>query len=187
MNLPSNIKSIANLSPQAEKNLSAVFQRDEFPKGHLLFRQGEVCRHIYYIEKGLARIYYNSSSGKEITAWFFAENSFLTAHDSFYQRKASPGYCELLEDSVVYSLKYTDMESMLNENHDLAKFAFHAVFELAKKLTEFINGIRFQSAKERYNALMHNYPNIFQRVKLGHIASFLGITQETLSRIRAGR
>jgi len=187
MNLPPNIKSIANLSPQTEENLSAVFQRGEFPKGHLLFRQGEVCRHIFYIEKGLARIYYNSSNGKEITAWFFAENSFLTAHDSFYQRKASPTYCELLEDSVVYSLKYTDVEAMLNENHELAKFAFHAVFELAKKLTEFINNIKFQSAEERYNGLMNNYPNIFQRAKLGHIASFLGITQETLSRIRAGR
>lgn len=187
MNLPPNIKSIANLSPQAEQNLRAVFQRDEFPKGHHLFRQGEVCRHIFYIEKGLARVYYHSGSGKEITAWFYAENSFLTAHDSFYQHKASPSYCELLEDSVVYSLKYTDMEIMLNENHDLAIFAFHTVFELAKKLTEFINGFKFQSAEERYNALMRNYPNIFQRTKLGYIASFLGITQETLSRLRAGK
>ncbi len=187
MSLPSKIKDISNLPSQSEEALSAVFQRDEYPKGHLLFRQGEVCRHIFYIEKGLARIYYNSSNGKEITAWFFAENSFLTAHDSFYQRKASPAYCELLEDSVVFSLKYTDMEKILNENHELAKFAFHTMFELAKKLTEFINGIKFQSAEERYNALMLNYPNIFQRAKLGHIASFLGITQETLSRIRAGR
>ena len=138
-------------------------------------------------KKGLARIYYNTRSGKEITAWFFAENSFLTAHDSFYQQKPAPSCCELLEDSVVYSLKYTDMQAMLNENHDMAKFAFHAVFELAKKLTEFINGIKFQSAEERYNALMFNYPNIFQRARLGHIASFLGITQETLSRIRAGK
>lgn len=187
MNLPPFIKSIADLSPQAEQELSSVFHKEEFPKGHFLFRQGEVCRHIFYIEKGLARIYYNTSGGKEITAWFFAENSFLTAHDSFYQHKPAPSYCELLEDSVVYSLKYTDMEEMMNENHAMAKFAFHAVFELAKKLTEFINGIKFQSAEERYNALMQHYPNIFQRAKLGHIASFLGITQETLSRIRGGK
>jgi len=176
----------ANLSPVAEEKLNELMQREMLPKGHFLFRQGEVCRHIFYIEKGLARVFYNSSSGKEITAWFFAENSFLTAHDSFYQHNSSPSNCELLEDSVVYSLKYTDMEVMLNENHDLAKFAFHAVFELAKKLTEFINGIKFQSAEDRYNALMDNYPNIFQRAKLGQIASFLGITQETLSRIRGG-
>jgi CRP-like cAMP-binding protein len=187
MNLPPYIKSIAHLSPQSEEKLSSIFQRDEFPKGHFLFRQGEVCRHIFYIEKGLARIYYNTSSGKEITGWFFAENDFLTAHDSYYQHKSAPSYCELLEDSVVYSLKYTDMEAILNENHDMAKFAFFAVFELAKKLTEFINGLKFQSAEERYNALMQHYPNIFQRARLGHIASFLGITQETLSRIRAGK
>ncbi len=184
MNLPPFVKNMARLSPQSEEKLSALFQREEFPKGHFLYRQGEVCRHIYYIEKGLARIYYHASSGKEITAWFFAENSFLTAHDSFYQHKPAPSCCELLEDSVIYSLKYTDMEAMLNENHDMARFAFYTVFELAKKLTEFINGIKFQSAEERYNALMLNYPNIFQRAKLGHIASFLGITQETLSRIR---
>jgi CRP-like cAMP-binding protein len=187
MNLPPYFNTIANLSGESESKLSNILQRDEFPKGHFLFRQGEVCRHIYYIERGLARVYYNTSNGKEITAWFFAENSFLTAHDSYYQHKPAPGNCELLEDSVIYSLKYTDMEAMLNENHDMAKFAFRTVFELAKRLTEFINGIKFQSAHERYNALMQNYPNIFQRAKLGHIASFLGITQETLSRIRGGK
>ena len=181
------IKSTVNLSIQAEEKISAIFRQDEFQKGHLLFRQGEICRHIFFIGKGLARIYYNTESGKEVTAWFFAENTFFTAHDSFYQNKPARDYCELLEDSVVYSLSFADMEAMLNENHEMAKFAFHAVYELAKKLTEFINGIKFQSAEDRYNALMQNYPNIFQRAKLGHIASFLGITQETLSRIRAGK
>jgi CRP-like cAMP-binding protein len=187
MNLPPYIKSAANLSTQSEQKIGAIFVRNELSKGQFLFKQGDFCHHIYYIEKGLARIYYHTESGKEITAWFFAENTFLTAHDSFYQHKASPTYCELLEDSVVYSLKYDEVEAMLNENHDMAKFAFHAIFELAKKLTEFINSFKFQSAEDRYNALMNNYPNIFQRAKLGHIASFLGITQETLSRIRAGK
>lgn len=79
------------------------------------------------------------------------------------------------------------MELMLNENHELAKLAFHAVYELAKKLSEYIIGLKFQSAEDRYNALMNEYPKVFQRSKLGHIASFLGITQETLSRIRAGK
>jgi CRP/FNR family transcriptional regulator, anaerobic regulatory protein len=181
------IKSTVSLSTQAEEKISTIFRRHEFPKGHLLFRQGETCHHIFFIGKGLARVYYITDSGKEITAWFFAENTFLTAHDSFYQKKPARNYCELLEDSVVYSLSFSDMEEMLKENHEMAKFAFHTVYELAKKLTEFINGIKFQSAEDRYNALMQNYPNIFQRAKLGHIASFLGITQETLSRIRSGK
>lgn len=187
MNLPPFIKSVANLSPQTERIISTIFQRNEYPKGHFLYRQDDVCHHIFYIEKGLARVYYYTNGGKEITAWFSADNTFVTAIESFYQQKPTRVYCELLEDSVVYSIKYSEMEAMLNENHDMAKFAFHAVFELTKKLTEFLSGIKFQSAEDRYNALMHEYPSIFQRAKLGHIASFLGVTQETLSRIRAGK
>ena len=187
MNLFAHIRNTDNLSAVTEEKIKAILQRDEFPKGHILFRQGGICHHIYYIEKGLARIFYHTESGKEVTAWFFAENTFLTAHDSFYQNKPAGNNCELLEDSVVYSLSYSNMEVMLNDSHEMARFAFHAVYELAKRLTEFIAGIKFQSAEVRYNALMQNYPNIFQRAKLGHIASFLGITQETLSRIRAGK
>ena len=187
MNLPDYIKNIARLSQQTEEKLSSVFRREEFPKGHFLYRQGEICQHIYYIEKGLSRVYYYTENGKEITQWFFADNSFLTAIDSFYHHKPTLVFCELLEDSVIYSLKYSDMEIMLNENHDLSKLAFHVVYEIAKKMSGYIIGLKFQSAEDRYIALMKEYPQIFQRVKLGHIASFLGITQETLSRIRAGK
>jgi CRP-like cAMP-binding protein len=187
MNLPFYIKNIAKLSDQTEQQLSAIFKKEEFHNGHFLYQQGEICQHIFYIEKGFARVYYYSESGREITQWFFAENSFLTAVDSFYHHKPTLVYCELLEDSVIYSLRYTDMEIMLNENHDLARLAFHAVYEIAKKLAEYIIGLKFQSAEDRYKTLMKEYPLIFQRARLGHIASFLGITQETLSRIRAGK
>ena len=187
MELPTHIKTIAGLSTQSEKEFKSIFEKGEYPKGHYLYRQGENCQHIFFIEKGLARVYYITESGKEITQWFFAERNFLTAVDSFYHHKPTQVYCELLEDSVIYSLRYSEMETMLNENHNMARLAFHAVYELAKKLAEYIIGMRFQSAEERYNALMKEYPGIFQRAKLGHIASFLGITQETLSRIRAGK
>ena len=187
MNLPIYIKNIANLSDEAEQKLSTVFKRDELSKGHFLYRQGEISQHIFYIEKGIVRVFYYTETGKEITQWFFAENGFLTAVDSFYHHKPTMVYCELLEDSVIYSLKYTDMETMLDENQKMAKLAFHAVYELAKKLSEYIIGLKFQSAEDRYKTLMKEYPQIFQRAKLGHIASFLGITQETLSRIRAGK
>lgn len=187
MNLPLYLRSISNISEQAEQEISSLFIREELPKGHFLYKAGEVCHRIYYIESGLARVYYNTLNGKEITQWFFPENSFLTAVECFYNRKPTIVYCELLEDSVVYSIRYAEMEEMLSENHAMAQFAFHAVYALTRQLSEYITGIKFQSAEDRYNALMKDYPGIFQRVKLGHIASFLGITQETLSRIRAGK
>jgi CRP-like cAMP-binding protein len=187
MNLPPHIKNVELPPEETAHKISLLFQRDEFPKGHFLYRQGEICQHIYYIEKGIARVYYLTEGGKEITQWFFAENNFLTAVDSFYHHKPTQVTCELLEDSIVYSLKYSEMEAMLNENHEMARFAFHTAYELARMLSSYISAMKFQSAVERYNALMKEYPRIFQRAKLGHIASFLGITQETLSRIRAGK
>lgn len=186
MNLPTHIKRLVKLSPEVEKEITSFFIREEYPKGHHLFGEGAVCRHIFYIEKGLVRLYHTNNNGKEITAWFSSENSFLTAIDSYYNHAPTFFNCELLEDSIIYSIRYSDVEKMLN-NTESARFAFHALYDIAKKMTEYIGSIKFKTAEERYNTLMQDYPLIFQRVNLGYIASYLGITQETLSRIRAGK
>jgi CRP/FNR family transcriptional regulator, anaerobic regulatory protein len=185
MKIPEYFKQITKLPVESEREIINTFIREEFPKGHFLFKQNEVCRNIYFIEQGLARTFYISESGREITNWFLPENSFLTAVNSFYNNKPSSDYCVLMEDSVVYSIKYSEFESLLDNHLELGKFCFIVVFDLAKHMTEFINIIKFQTAEERYNALVKEYPHILHRVSLGHIASFLGITQETLSRIRA--
>ena len=95
--------------------------------------------------------------------------------------------CELCENSLVYSIPYSRLEAMLDEHPGLAKFAFYTVLEITRKISGLMAGIKFQTAEERYNTLMQDFPSVFQRAQLGHIASFLGITQETLSRIRAGK
>jgi len=78
------------------------------------------------------------------------------------------------------------LEIILNSEKG-ARLAFYILYEIAHKMTEFISSIRFQSAEERYKALIKEYPSLQQRTSLGHIASYLGITQETLSRIRTNK
>ena len=163
--------------------LENLFTLREFSKGDHLFRQGEFCRHLYYIKKGLIRIYYYSLKGKEVTEWFSSEGSIITAVDSFYLNKPTRNNCEAVEDLTVYTITYANLEAILN-NKNGAQMIFFILYEVAQKMVDLIDSIKTQSAEERYKSLINKNPIILQKVPLGQIASFLGITQETLSRIR---
>jgi len=184
MELSEYFKNIAKPSDSLEDVLKNFFEPKELSKGDHLFKEGDICRHMFYIEKGLVRVYYYSDRGKEITAWFSAENTLVTAIDSFYNHKPTSDYCEVLEDSVVFPISFSEFEIILNSEKG-ARIAFHILYEITRKMTEYISSIKFLSAEERFKALIIEYPTIQQRTSLGHIASYLGITQETLSRIRA--
>jgi CRP-like cAMP-binding protein len=186
MELSDYLKNIAKLSDSLEDDLKILFEPKEFSKGDHLFKEGEICRRMYYIEKGLVRVYYYSVNGKEITAWFSAENSLITALDSFYYHKPTHDYCEVLEDSVIYPIKFSEWEKILNSEKG-ARLAFYILYDITRKMTDYISSIKFQTAEERYKALVKENPAILQRTSLGHIASYLNITQETLSRIRSNK
>ncbi len=186
MELSNFMNNNFKLSDSFEEELKNLFEPKVFSKGDHLFRQGEICRQMFFIEKGIVRVYYYSFSGKDITAWFSAENNLLTAIDSFYYHKPTNDYCEVLEDSIIYTINISDFEGILNSEKG-ARLAFYILYEVTRKMTEYITSIKFQTAEERYKALIKDYPTILQRASLGHIASYLGITQETLSRIRANK
>jgi CRP-like cAMP-binding protein len=178
------IRSLGNLSEEEEKKVYETLRIENLPKGHLLFQQGEICRRVFFIQKGIARIYYKSLRGKEITVWLCAENTWLAAIDSFFQNKPTRDNCELLEDSIVFSLEYSALATLLN-NPDSAKLAFNVTCQLICRISDIVMNLRFLSSKERFENLMQERPSIFLRVPLKYIASYLGITQETLSRMRA--
>lgn len=183
MELAEYLKKIAKLSDSSEDVLSNLFEQKEISKGDHLFKEGELCRYLFYIKKGLVRIYYYSDKGKEITLWFSSEDTLVTAIDSFYLHKPTRDYCIALEDLVVYTITQSQLETLLNSEKG-AQIVFHIMYEVTRKMAELNESTRFRTAEERYTSLISNYPAILQRVSLGQIASYLGITQETLSRIR---
>jgi CRP/FNR family transcriptional regulator, anaerobic regulatory protein len=183
MVLSGYLKDFEKYSDSFKEELENLFTLKEFSKGDHIFRQGDVCRHLFYIKKGLVRIYYYSNKGKEITLWFSSEDTLITAIDSFYNHKPTRDNCEALEDMVVYTISHSQLDTLLNNKYG-AQIAFYIIYEVTRKMADLIDSIRFRSAEERYTSIIINHPAILQRVSLGQIASYLGITQETLSRIR---
>ena len=174
---PSLISDILN-------DFQQLTERFSYPKGHLIHREETICDTLYLIEQGIIRAYYYKD-GKDITAHFATEQGTITAIDSFIQRKKSRYNIEALEDCTVIQISYASIQELLVEKPHYEKYIRLFLEQIYIDLAERIEDLLFHSAKERYDKLMTNNRTLIQRVNLGHIASFIGITQETLSRIRA--
>lgn len=174
---------IGNLQELFEM-FSRVAKREEHNKGTDLLRAGRICRKVYFIEKGALRFYYIDKEGKDITHFFLFENDFITELESFLLKKESDYSIEVLEDSVLYSMEFEAYQKLSSAFPEIDKLWSVVLTKGVIDLGEKIKDLQFRDAKTRYKNLLEKHPNILQRVSLGHIASYLGITQQSLSRIR---
>jgi CRP-like cAMP-binding protein len=185
MNFVEYINSFVPLPEKVAVELLSKSRKEYLPKHYLLHKEGEVCEKVYFVEEGLVRWFYYSEGGKDITDSFGGENSFITAFDSFFQRKPSRYFIELLEDSTVYWMTYDDLEELLEKFPEVERVGRLILLQILEQALEKNAALQFHNAPERYEFITKKHPDLLQRVSLGHIASYLGITQETLSRIRA--
>ena len=153
------------------------------PKKHILIREGFTSGLIYVLVKGAARSYY-LHNGVEVHTWFAFEDEVIGSLRN-YHSMPSRETIALLENSILISFDIEKMKHLMSENLEITQFVGQAVEEYALYLEDKLYVTHLKSAKERYSALMENEPEIFKRVPLTYIASFLGISRETLSRLRA--
>ena len=178
------ISPFVKISPESRSALLSVIQKDHYPKGHVLVHLGGICRHVYYIEKGLSRTFY-IKDGKDITEKFCTENSFTCSMPASITNVPDNRQIELLEPSIIWSMPYTELEKLYDDYHDIERMGRFVVTNELVHLHQRLSDLQFRSAEERYNNLLQKNPDLLQRVSLGLISSYLGITQETLSRIRS--
>lgn len=183
-NFFSVVSEFTVLSAESRQALSLCLKELSLPKGHILVKQDTVCNYVYFIDKGLTRTYY-LKDGKDVTDWISPENSFACSIISFITRKPDRRIIELLEPSITFALRYDDLENLCSKHHDIERLFRHLVSFGLIQLQQKFDDLHFSSALQRYRTLMANSPTLIQRVPLGMIASFLGITQETLSRMRS--
>lgn len=178
-----HLPSHFHLSSSAQQALEASFTQQQVSKNELLIEAGQICRHLYFLERGCIRGFYNID-GKDISQWFGFENDFVTSFRSFITRSASKEYIQVVENAVLWRISKDDLETLLGQFPELEKLVRLIYEQYYIRLEDRYSNAHFKSAGDRYDDLLKYAPHILERMPLGYIASYLGISAETLSRIR---
>lgn len=179
-------ETINRISGEATKKIEEISYVTTVRKNKDLQPIGHTCKTIYFITKGVARIYYYKEDN-DITECFAFENQIIARVESLFSGNPSKKGIQALEDSEFVAIQAVPLFNLYDQYPEIERL-FRKIFEAAYVDTvNRIESIQFHTAEERYNALLNEAPNIIQRIPLKHVASYLGITQVSLSRIRSQR
>lgn len=191
MNTNQNITSVialisstfSELSPDSRSEFEKLLTINTFDKNTIIVREGQYSDKLFYIITGCLRAYYLKED-KKITDWFGFENDFICSINSYFLEIPSPHYIETIEPATLMVISRSDINKLCAKHHDFERLAKVAVTKTMLQLQQRIVSMQFETAQQKYENLTALRPDISQRVPLGHIASYLGMTIETLSRIR---
>lgn len=171
------------LSAQGVETLAGLLQPLKFQKGETIMAEGTVCKALYYVRKGMVRQYYYKNS-KDVTEHFSFEGRIVFCIDSFLKQEPSRLIVEALENSILYAIPHDELQRLVTEDPEISKLYRKILEHVAISSQEHADSQRFESAIERYERLLREKPEIVLRAPLVHIASFLQMMPETLSRVR---
>ncbi len=187
MNLPNYKQYLiekAGLSEAEYTDIKPYIKTKTLTKGEVLLKQGDVCLHFFFVEQGLLRFYALNEEGKENILQFATENWIVSDRGSFYFQEPSTYYIDAIENTLVVMLdeafinRLAHTSSTFRENNE--RLLQNHIRHLYKRVSLLLGA----SAKTRYLEFVSMYPNIMLRVPQWMIASYLGITPESLSRVR---
>ena len=176
--------TIQQLTNKSEEDLASICIELKVNKNSNLHPIGHTCRNIYFIKKGLLCIYYFKGNTEIIESFEF-KNSMVARADSLFKSNPSRKGIKALENSELIAINTSKLFTLYDKHPDIDRL-FRKIYE--KSYVELVNrveSIQFHTAEERYQHLLKQSKQIIQRVPLKLIASYLGITQVSLSRIRA--
>ena len=178
------IRKWVEISEEEEKIILASFEPIAIKKKKDLLAPGRVCRYIYFITQGCLRSYFIDAKGAEHIYQIRLDNNWISDLESFFSQRPSKYYIEALEDSHLLQISIDRLENLYEEVPRLERY-FRILFQKAYiNALERLNATMWESAVDRYNDMLKEHRDIFERVPLVYIASYLGITPESLSRIR---
>lgn len=173
-----------DLSKAEQNHIGEIMKRAEYKKGDIIITSGDKVEHMYYVCSGCLRTYHIDKHGREHTVQFGIRDWWITDYTAFFSASKSIMNLEVLQNAILYELSKKDRNYLMEEMPQIHTFirekleGAYAAFQ--KRILANIS----LTAKERYINFLNTHPEIEQNVKNYHIASYLGITTESLSRIR---
>ncbi len=183
-NIFTHFEKFIKLSENLKSELSKRIKPIVFQKGELVLDANNISKKSYFINKGILRTYF-IKDGKEISEYFSGTDEWVNSPKSFMQREKDIYYIDAIEKTQAYFINVNDLVYLFDNFPEMERYARLSMGSVFEHLMERIASMRFTSAKERYNHFCETYSEIHPNIPLGMVASYLGITQETLSRIRA--
>jgi CRP-like cAMP-binding protein len=178
------LNNVTILSESLRERIKLYLVEDHCKKKSILLKAGQVSQRIYFIKEGFARAYYFKGND-EFTSWFMTKGDIIVSVYSFFSRNPSFENIEVLEDSVLQSINWDQLQNIYKDFPEFNQTGRLVTEHYYIKSEERTINLQTLDAKQRYEKLISEYPEILQKASLGQIASFLSIKQETLSRIRS--
>ncbi len=164
--------------------LESVLTPKKFQRGEFILAEGEVSKDIYWIAKGLVRLFYEKN-GKELTEHLAVENNIVMSIESLFREKPTHLQIMALEPTVVYAMPRLQLERKAIRSVNIQMLYRKILEESLIRSQVYADMMRFESAKSRYERFMKQHPQVVLRAPLVYVASYLQMTPETLSRVRA--
>jgi CRP-like cAMP-binding protein len=178
------LQKFSNIPQESLERFVGKLQEKNIPKGETLIREGEICNRLSFIKRGFVRSYYFKDK-KDITISFSIQGEFIASMASFISQKPSYETIEALEPCELFQISHQDLMDLFEKDSHLEHLYRLILEQYYVALEEHLIFSKFKTAKERYLELIENKPHIIQKAAVGQIASYLDMSLETLSRIRA--
>ena len=179
---------VLKILPIPEEECDAYFKEVRQTKNlaakEYFVREGEVCREMTFVNHGVLRMFYTTEDGKEINTRFFFEDDFVAAFQSFLTQRPGRYSIQALKDCELVTIPFTRLLDAYNNSSLWGKFGRIIAEKSYISAEQYTESLLFYNSEERYLKLLKAHPKVFEQVPLYHIASYLGIERESLSRLR---
>ncbi|WP_291587171.1 Crp/Fnr family transcriptional regulator [Bacteroides sp.] len=173
------------MSKKGRELLAEVLIRKESNKGEIVLNEGQVSHNLIFVGKGMLRQFYYKN-GKDVTEHFSYEGCIVMCIESLLKQEPTRLIIEALEPSTIFLFPYNALQRLVETSPEINMF-YRKILEYSLIVSQVkADSWRFETAHERYNLLLEHHPEIIKRAPLSHIASYLLMTPETLSRVRSG-